>query len=317
MIDQKILSKLQEITSEEQAILDGEAQIDPNIYMENPGTEINAKKLLSDGKLITLRTHTRFVHFPGHTHDYVEVVYACSGETTHIVDGQRICLHPGELLFLGQKAIHEVCKAGIDDIAVNFIVLPEFFKETLSAIAEESSPLRQFLIDCLFGQTKGPSYLYFQVAQDTPIQNLAENLLFSLMYNAPNKRKISQMTMTLLFLELMAHTEKLAWGPREALILEVFRYVETHYVQGSLSQAAQLLHYDCSALSREIHRVTGKTYTQLVQEKRMTQAAFLLRSTDKRIHDIASSVGYENISYFHRIFQATYGMSPRNYRMSK
>ena len=42
------------------------------------------------------------------------------------MNGKSIRLKPGELLFLGQKAAHQVCPAGRDDIAVNFIVLPEF-----------------------------------------------------------------------------------------------------------------------------------------------------------------------------------------------
>ena len=41
----------------------------------------------------------------------------------------------------------------------------------------------------------------------------------------------------------------------------------------------------------------------------------LLESFHKTQPDIAVSVGYENISYFHRLFQKTYGMSPRAYRM--
>lgn len=317
MVDNSILELLQTITSEEQAILDGNSSIDREIYMTGSSNEINAKKLLEDGKLITLRPHTRFIHFPEHTHNYVEVVYGCSGETTHLVNGQRICLKTGELLFLGQSVKHEVCKAGANDIAVNFIVLPEFFNETLSAIAEESTSLRRFLIDCLFGQNIGPGYLYFHVSDDIPIQNLAENLLFTLLREAPNRRKISQMTMTLLFLELIGHTEKLAWNADESIILKVLRYVDKHYTDGSLTDAANLFHCDISTLSREIHRQTGKTYTELVQEKRLTQAAFLLRSTNKKVEDIAVSVGYENISYFHRLFRKTYGVSPRNYRINK
>ena len=51
-----------------------------------------------------------------------------------------------------------------------------------------------------------------------------------------------------------------------------------------------------------------------VQEKRLAQAAFLLRNTDRNVADISVAVGYENISYFHRIFSAAYGKSPKHYR---
>ena len=68
--------------------------------MQGQGNTVNAKKLLAAGKLITIRSHTRFIHFPEHTHDYVEVVYMCSGQTTHIVNGKTILLEQGDLLFL-------------------------------------------------------------------------------------------------------------------------------------------------------------------------------------------------------------------------
>ena len=314
-MDTKLLEQLSVITAEEQEILDGRRDIDRSIYMQEKGTTINSRKLLSSGKLITIRPHTRFIHFPEHTHDYVEVIYMCSGTTTHIVNGKKIKLEQGDLLFLNQSATHEVCRAGEADIAVNFIVLPEFFSAPLSMIGEEPTPLRKFLVDCLCGQDSGAGYLYFDVSEVKPIQNLLENLLWILILETPNKRKMSQMTMALVFLQLLAHTETLtAADPVDALVWQVLRYVEENYVSGSFAELAQQLHYDAPWLSRQIKRKTGKTYTRLIQEKRLAQAAFLLRNTDRNVSDIAVAVGYENISYFHRIFADAYGKSPKHYR---
>lgn len=317
MLAGDILRELCRITSEEQAILDGQTAIDRSLYMQGEPNVINSKKLLADGKLITLRPHTRFIHFPAHTHDYVELVYGCSGTVEHLVNGQSIRLLPGELLFLSQRASHEVCKVGLEDVAVNFIVLPEFFSGALAAIGEEATPLRQFLIDCLFDKNVGPGYLHFRVSDDLPIQNLTENLLFTLLRDTPNRRKVSQMTMTLLFLQLLSHTDKLAWDPREDAILRLLRYIEKRYTDGSLSGAAAELRTDIYSLSRLIRQQTGRTFTQLMQEKRLSQAAFLLRTTDQAVDSVARAVGYENTSYFHRIFKAAYGLSPRQYRTAK
>ena len=314
-MDTKLLEQLSVITAEEQEILDGRNDIDRDIYMQGQKTTINSRKLLASGKLITIRPHTRFIHFPEHTHDYVEVIYMCSGATTHIVNGKEIRLEQGDLLFLNQSATHEVCRAGEADIAVNFIVLPEFFSAPLSMIGEEPTPLRKFLVDCLCGQDSGAGYLYFDVSEVKPIQNLLENLLWILILETPNKRKMSQMTMALVFLQLLAHTETLtAADPVDALVWQVLRYVEENYVSGSFAELAQQLHYDAPWLSRQIKRKTGKTYTRLVQEKRLAQAAFLLRNTDRNVSDIALAVGYENCSFFHRIFADSFGKSPGHYR---
>jgi len=312
----EILKRLEPVTPEEQAILDGRTTIDRTIYMQGRENRINAQKLLAAGKLITLRPHTRFIHFPEHTHDYVEVVFMCAGQTTHIVDGVRITLEPGDLLLMNQRATHQVLPSGAGDLAVNFIVLPEFFQSVLSFLGEEETPLRRFLVDCLCGHPMGGGYLHFRAAGITPIQNLAENLLLTLLEETPNKRKMSQMTMALLFLELIAHTETLHTQDRDrATLLRVLAYIESHYAAGSLTELSGLLHRDLYSLSREIKEKTGETYTQLVRKKRLAQAAFLLKTTDRTVDQIAGAVGYENIGYFHRIFREAFGMSPRSYRL--
>lgn len=125
------------------------------------------------------------------------------------------------------------------------------------------------------------------------------------------------MIMALLFMQLMAHTEALAARPKEdTAVIRLLDYIETNYTSGSLTEAAQALHYDISWLSREILRKTGKTYTDLVLEKRLSQAVFLLKNTRAKISDISLAVGYENISYFHRKFAERYGISPKKYRAS-
>ena len=99
------------------------------------------------------------------------------------------------------------------------------------------------------------------------------------------------------------------------MIWQVLQYVEQHYAEGSFGELCKLLHYDGPFLSRQIKRKTGKTYTQLMQDKRMSQAAFLLKNTDRKVSDISLAVGYENISYFHRLFEKTYGQPPKAYRL--
>lgn len=315
-MDRDILRLLQAITSEEQAILDGRTTIDRELYMQGRSNTVNAGKLLAAGKLITVRPHTRFIHFPEHTHDYVEVVYMCAGQTTHIVNGSRIKLQEGELLFMNQQATHEILEAAEGDVAVNFLVLPQFFNTVLPLIGEDETPLRRFLVDCLCSQSRNAGFLHFKVSGVTPIQNLVENLLSILLRDTSNKRKLSQLTMALLFMQIMDHTGNLSTPDAEqTAIFRALAYIESHYAVGSLTELAELLHYDLHSLSRQIKKKTGKTYTELVQEKRLTQAAFLLKTTDRNIDNIARGVGYENMGYFHRIFKETFGLSPRSYRL--
>lgn len=316
-MDKQILQWLSAITSEEEALLKGQRTIDRNLYMNGKLDVITGTKLLDSGKQITVRPHTRFVHFPEHTHDYVEMVYMCQGQTTHLINGTKILLNEGDLLILGQNTRQEILPAGKDDIAVNIIARPAFFSGTLSFLGSEETPLREFIVRCLCGENPS-GYLLFRVAEVKPVQNLIENLLWTLISDTPNRRSINQLTMGLLFVQLLNHTDKLSIGVKEQeTLVQVLRYIEENYAAGSLTEISEALHYDTAWLSREIKRRTGKTYTELLQERRLSQAAWLLRNTRQKVSDIALSVGYENISYFHRIFTVRFGMSPRKYRECK
>lgn len=315
-----IISQLKVITPEEQKLLEGGAQLNKDLYMAGSSYVVDKHKLLENGKLIQVRTHTRFVHFPKHTHNYVEVIYMCEGETTHIVNGEEIHLCEGELLFLSQNATQEILPAGVHDIAVNFIILPEFFDQSLLMIGEEENLIRDFIIGCLRSEENQVSFLHFKVAEVLPIQNLIENLIWTIMNNQQNNRSINQVSMGLLFLQLLNHTDKVTVGKNrfeQELLLMVLRFIEENYKEGKLSDLAKQLHYDLYWLSRMIKRLTKKTYTELVQTKRLNQASFLLTSTRLSVADIGAAVGYDNLSYFHRIFKEKFGVSPKEYRICK
>lgn len=326
----EIYVQLKQITEEEAEILKGRREIDKGRYMnvtaqageyenslvQSP-LDMDSGRLLDSGKLIQIRPHTRFIHFPRHTHNYVEVIYMCSGQTVHIVNGDEVVLKQGELLFLSQKAVQEIWPAVEEDVAVNFIILPEFFDQALYMIGAEDNLIRKFIVGCLRGAESDIGYLHFKVADVLPIQNLVENLLWTIMNNQQNKRSINQFTMGLLFLQLVNYTDKVEVGKDhfdQELMLSVYRFIEERYKDGELSELADELGFDLYWLSRRIKKLSGQTYTELLQTKRLAQAQFLLKNTNLAVSDIGRAVGYDNLSYFHRIFREKYGVSPKHWR---
>lgn len=316
-MDTELLRALSAITEEEQRILDGNGEIETRRYTKRKDLVVDAEQLIQRGKLIQVRPHTRFVHFPKHRHNYIEVIYMCQGTTMHIIDGHKVLLEEGDLLFLNPHAEQEIFPAKATDIAVNFIILPEFFDTAFSMMGEEENALRDFLIGTLSGNNGLSSYLYFHVSDILPVQNLIENMVWTIFYNMGNKRSCNQITMGLLFLQLLNYMDKMEIGSgkfQTELTGAVLGYIEEHYRNGSLSELAELLKYDVYWLSREIKKYTGKTYKELLQEKRMNQARYLLAHTKLSVNQIIALVGYENNSYFYRKFREKYGETPKDYR---
>ena len=187
-------------------------------------------------------------------------------------------------------------------------------------IGAEENQLKDFIVGCLKSGEVPLCYLHYRIADVLPVQNLIENLVWTLLHHQSNKRSINQITMGLLFLQLMNYTERVQVGEQyfeQEMLLGVYRYIEEHYPGGQsfgTGGRTALRFYNLKPHDPPPDR---ENYTELVQNKRLTQAAYLLETTGLSVADIGERVGYENMSYFHRIFKERYGISPKKYRVEK
>ncbi|MBD5458892.1 MAG: AraC family transcriptional regulator [Lachnospiraceae bacterium] len=317
-MQQELLARLRKITEEEKAILDGQRDVKKELYTSGSGFVIDSRKLLQKGRLIEIRPHTRFVHFPRHSHNYVEMVYMCSGSTTHIInDRERIMLQEGDLLFLNQNATQEILPAGENDIAVNFIILPEFFDRAFSMIERENI-LHDFLISVLSQDSSLSSYLHFQAKDILPVQNLLENMIWTLLHKKSGTNTMNQTTMGLLFLNLSMFADTINQDDpnqyEQNLVFSVLKYIETHYKNGSLTEIAEEMKQPAYYISRLLKKYTYSNFKELLQQRKLQQAAYLLSQTPLTVDAVMENIGYDNSSYFYRKFREKYGCSPKRYR---
>lgn len=317
-MQQSLIERLKPATEEEKKILAGDRYIQKGIYTTGKDFTIDSEKMLEKGRLIDIRTHTRFIAFPAHKHNYIEIMYMCSGQTRHIINNTtEVTLQAGDLLFMNQFASHEIEAAGESDIGINFIILPEFFDEVLPML-NKGNVLSDFLVSTLRKNTNSAGYLHYRVADVCPIQNLVENLVWSLQNRQANYRQINQTTMGLLFMQLVNATDHIETGNQEQhqdlFVIHVLKYIEEHYRTATLGEIAADMNQSSSNMSKQIKHYTGKTFKELLQEKRLSQAEHLICDTAIPITDIIYLVGYDNTSYFHRIFRENYHMSPKTYR---
>lgn len=317
-MNQELLNYLSPVTEEEQAILDGRAQVQKDLYTDQRSFIIDSHKMLEQGQLMDVRPHTRFVHFPKHRHNYVEIIYMCQGTTTHIINEKdTITLQTGELLFLNQNVTQEILPASRDDIAVNFIVLPEFFNRAFTMLDDENV-LREFLITTLQQKKSPVSYLHFQVKDVLPVQNLMENLIWSVVTKESNARSTRQITMGLLFLNLLNYTDRMNQNNpdlyHQNIAVAAMRYIEDHYPTATLEEFSSTVSLPAYQVSRLVSRHTGHSFKDLLQKQRLNQAAYLLIHTKMPMETIIASIGYNNSSYFYNLFKKEYGMTPKEYR---
>ena len=317
---EEILKQLQIITEEEKKLLKGHTDIQKELYTSRKDFTIDSKKLLKKGQFIQIRPHTRFVHFPKHRHNYVEMVYMCAGSTTHIINGtEQILLQEGDLLFLNQYATQEILPAGEQDIAVNFIILPEFFDRTLPML-EKENVLRDFLVSSLSQDSSLSSYLHFQAKDILPAQNLIENMIWTLLSGKSGTNTLNQTTMGLLFMNLSMFADTINQNNpnqyEQHLIFTVLKYIESHYKDGTLTEISNEVNQPAYYVSRLLKKHVNSNFKELLQQRKLQQAAWLLSETLLPVETVMTNIGYDNSSFFYRKFREKYGCSPKNYRKS-
>lgn len=313
-----LLRTLEKITDEEWEILQGKKEIEKKRYTTKETFTVESKKMLEEGKLITVRPHTRFVYFPRHNHNYIEVFYVCKGSVTHIINGEKVTVMAGEILFLNQYVAHEILPSGKEDIGINLIILPEFFDIAFGMIGKDNV-LADFIVNTLREKDGVSQYLYFQVAGELQIQNLMENIIYSLVNKQNFENQINQITMGLLFLNLLNVSKSIKDSTpnqyQNMISMITLKYVEQNYRTATLTELCEMVNFSMSGLSRLIKQSTGCTFKELLQRRRFNKALELLVDTDLSVGDILSAVGYENSSYFYRKFLEREQMTPREYRM--
>lgn len=96
--------------------------------------------------------------------------------------------------------------------------------------------------------------------------------------------------------------------------IQLYDYINNNYQTVTLNRVANYFHFSPAHISRFLKKTTGKSFIKIVQEKRLSAADHLLRRTDMSVSEIAYECGYQNVSFFYRIFKKEYGSTPHEYR---
>lgn len=313
----EILDMISRLTPEEEQLIAGKNDISKELYTSEDEFVIDSAKLLEKGKLIALRPHTRFAYFPVHRHNYIEMLVMLKGNlTTKIVDGDTLFLSEGDILLMNRHARHELMPCSQEDIAVNLIILPEFFSRSDISYDRENV-LRSFIISSLSEKKRNSDYLLYHTNGMIAVENLLENIIWTLTLGRGGMNQIVNTTMDLLLMNLSAlssDTLKDMASKGQAVTISALEYIDHNYKNGTLEELAEKTGYSTAYLSRLLKSHTGSNFKQLLQTRKLQQAAYYLENTTLTTEKIIEKIGYENSAYFYKKFSEKYGCSPREYR---
>ncbi|GHN01753.1 AraC family transcriptional regulator [Cytophagales bacterium WSM2-2] len=156
----------------------------------------------------------------------------------------------------------------------------------------------------------------------------SNELLKAQIQQLPKLKGVGRISALLSLLEELSHQKaRRLSSPRfifpkgketERRINKVCNFVQDNFSSGiTVQQAADTIHLSPSAFCKFFKRITGKTFSDYVNEIRISNACVQLVESDKPISVIASDCGFENLSYFNRVFLKKKKLRPGNYRNLK
>ena len=99
-------------------------------------------------------------------------------------------------------------------------------------------------------------------------------------------------------------------------IRRCIQYIGANYAHRvTLKDLAAIVFLSPAYLSRIFKAETGVAFNDYLNQVRINKAKSLLRNRKIRLTDVALMVGYEDQSYFTRVFKRMTGMLPRDYRL--
>ena len=92
-------------------------------------------------------------------------------------------------------------------------------------------------------------------------------------------------------------------------------YVEEHYGERiTIEEAAAVCYYSPSHFMKYFRQYMGISFVQYLNDYRLARAWAQLARTGETVTNIAQGCGFENLSYFNRLFKRRYGMTPGQMR---
>lgn len=253
-------------------------------------------------------------------HREIELIYVAKGRLHLVVNDQKLSLRAGEIGVVNMDEVHYgdpdqsggECEVTILLLNIDSLVpAGEFnFKKFLLALGKGELRLVPVLTPAL------PCYHKIASSLERMCKTLDEqkpafelqtvSLMYELLYHFFSGKEL-----------LISGARRNETQTREKVerLGEVLRFIEEHYTRKIyIAELAEQLYMGVDNFYKFFVSVTGMSPAGYINSYRMKRAAGLLASTETPVTEICYRVGFNNVSYFIKMFQKFYGYTPKKYR---
>lgn len=258
--------------------------------------------------------HRNFkVTYPHRHDDFYEILFLTQGEGVHRIDFQNYAIKPYIIFFLSPGQIHELSLS--DDVQGYIFLFTSSFYHL-----NKTDPYKLFELP-----------FFYNLAQETPplyLGNETERQLFIDYFQkaiAENQLKLTDHEEVIrALLDLILIQSKRIYpvsamdkhAHKGRILVKRFKQLIEEKCQENLSvkQYAELLTITPNHLSETVKNLTGRTSTDLINDRMIMEIKRLLIHTDMGISEIAYHLNFADQSYFCKYFKKLTDQTPLSFR---
>ena len=250
-----------------------------------------------------------------HWHQDLEFIHIVSGEMRHFISGERVLLREGDSMLINAGQIHYCYTQNMQDCTFLCILVPPSLLSPCDAVSERffRPMVTDFSFPCAVfrsGTEEGEGYK----ALLRKCWQMKEEAAFG--YQVDIIARLSSLAM------IAARTHRQRSRARQdkedqTLIAQkrMVAFIKAHFQenisQRDIAQSAPVSEDGCIRIFKSC---LGQTPLQYLNAYRLEASRRLLLNTDQKVSQISEQCGFRHISYYGRLFEKAYGLSPLMYR---
>lgn len=252
-----------------------------------------------------------------HTHDFLEIVYIESGSGVHKIDNVEYFVKKGDILFINIGQVHYF--ESIDDMhLMNILIDPKFISEELMD-SETFMELFKYSMFMEFDHEdmSESQTVHFKGKEVEEIDFIMKMLFREYERKAIGYKSVLKGGIRILFSKILrkicskeTHSDKMS----NELFLEIINHINENFNHKlSLSQLAAEYFYNPAYFGNMLKKYCGKNFSTYLKEKRITEAARLIREEGLTVDKVMEKVGYSDRKFFYSHFKEIMGTTPGRY----
>lgn len=252
---------------------------------------------------------------PMHTHEFVELVYICTGSATHEIGSAAYDVQRGDLLFIDVGQTHSFCQ--INDLTYrNILLKPSFISAELIDADNIFDVFTLSAFDDFDGTVESTARkVSFRGAALLEVETLIEQMRGEFEQKRVGYRSVLKGGLQILFAKTLRCMCSEGVHGVEIPFAELMTYIEDNLSQRlTPGDLAARCFYSPSYFCRVFKACYGLSPSVYIRKKRIEKAAQYLCATDYSVEEVIGLVGYSDRKLFFKHFKEQMGKTPKAFR---